>query len=76
MQTEKLPQQIDYKKTISSLLTVTAFWKEAIFDRAAGGISRAHVDSLFLSLIASGMLHMKFRNPTLEWVVRVNTAAR
>ena len=69
MQMGRLPQQLDYKKPISSLLVVSAFWKEAIFDCAAGGISRAHVDSLFLSLIASGMLQMKFRNPMLEWIV-------
>jgi hypothetical protein len=69
MQTGKLSQQINYKKPISSLLAVSAFWKEAIFDPAAGGISQAHIDSLFLSHIALGMLQMKFQNPTLEWIV-------
>ncbi len=28
-----------------------------------------HVDSLFLSLIASGMIQMKFQNPALEWII-------
>jgi hypothetical protein len=69
MQMGRLPQQLDYKKPISSVLVASAFWKEAIFDRAAGGISQCHVDSLFLSLIASGMLQMNFRNPTFEWIV-------
>ena len=69
MQMRQFPQQINYKKPFSSLLAVSAFWKEAIFDRAAGGISRSHVDSLFLSSTASGMLQMNFRNPTFKWIV-------
>ena len=69
MQMGRLPQQLDYKKPISSLLVVSAFWKEAIFNCGAGDISRAHVDSLFLSLIALRMLQMKFWNSMLEWIV-------
>jgi hypothetical protein len=39
MQLGKLPQDIDYKAPISLLLVGSKFWKEAIFDRAAGDIS-------------------------------------
>jgi hypothetical protein len=39
MLTVKLPQDINYKDPISSLLAGSAFWKENVFYRAAGGIS-------------------------------------
>ena len=54
---------------MSALLTGSTYWKEALFDRAAGGISRMHVDSLFLSLIASGMIKMTMQNNALQWVI-------
>jgi hypothetical protein len=39
MQMRKLPQEVDYKALISSLLAKSKFWKEAIFNCLAGGIS-------------------------------------
>ena len=56
MQSGQLPHEIDPKSPVSSLLAGSTYWKEALFDRAAGGISRMHVDSFFMSLIASGMI--------------------
>jgi hypothetical protein len=58
MQTEDLPQEVDYKAPISSLLAKSKFWKEAIFDCAASVISQMQVDALFLSLTASGIIQM------------------
>jgi hypothetical protein len=63
----KLPQDINDKDQISSLLAGSAFWKETIFDRAAGGISRIQVDELFLSLAASGIIQLRPKNDTLQW---------
>ena len=40
-----------------------------MFDRAAGVILRMHIDSLFLSLIASGILAMKSRHAVVEWII-------
>ncbi len=65
--TGKLPQDVDYKDRISSLLAGSAFWKETIFDRAVGGISQMHVDTLFLSLAASGIIQLQPKNETLQW---------
>jgi hypothetical protein len=47
MQTGKLPQEVDYKAPISSLLAKSKFWKEAMFDRTASGISQIQVDAFF-----------------------------
>jgi hypothetical protein len=70
MQTGKPPQEVvDYKAPISSLLAKNKFWKEAIFDHAAGGISRMQVDALFLSLTASGIIQMQEKNTSLEWLI-------
>jgi hypothetical protein len=69
MQTGKLPQAVDYKAPISSLLSGSEFWKEAIFDCAAGGISRMQVDALFLSLTALGIIQMQQKNTSLEWMI-------
>jgi len=69
MQSGQLPHEIDPKSPVSALLTGSTYWKEALFDRAAGGISRMHVDSLFLSLIASGMIKMTMQNNALQWVI-------
>ncbi len=76
MQTGKLPKEIDYKAPISSLLVGSTFWKEAVFDHASSGISRMQVDTLFLSLTASGMIQMQLQNPSLEWTIahEYNTA--
>ena len=58
MQSGQLPQEIDPKLPVSA--------KETLFDRAAGGIFRMHVDSLFLSLIAAGMIKMTMQNNALQ----------
>jgi hypothetical protein len=65
----KLPQEVDYKAPISLLLAKSKFWKEAIFDCAAGGISQMQVDASFLSLIASRIIQMEPENTSLEWVI-------
>jgi hypothetical protein len=67
MQSGQFPHGIDPKSPVSTLLASSTFWKEALFDRA--GISRMHVDSLFLSLIATGMIKMTMLNNALQWVI-------
>jgi hypothetical protein len=47
------------------LLAGSAFWKGTIFDRATGDISRMQVDTLFLSLAASGIIQLQPKNKTL-----------
>jgi hypothetical protein len=69
MQSGQLPQEIDPKLPVSAILAGNTFWKETLFDRAAGGIYRMHVDSLFLSLIAAGMIKMTMQNNALQWVI-------
>jgi hypothetical protein len=69
MQSGQFPHAIDPKSPVSTLLASSTFWKEALFDWAAGGISRMHMDSLFLSLIASGMIKMTMLNNALQWVI-------
>jgi hypothetical protein len=68
MQSGQLPQ-VDPKLPVSAILASNTFWKETLFYRAAGGISRMHVDSLFLSLIAAGMIKMTMQNNALQWVI-------
>ncbi len=69
MQSGQFPHMIDPKSPVSTLLASSTFWKEALFDWAAGGILQMHVDSLFLSLIASRMIKMTMQNNTLQWVI-------
>ncbi len=69
MQTGKLPQEVDYKTPISLLLAKSKFWKEAIFDCVASGISWMQVDALFLSLTLLGIIQMEPKNTSLEWVI-------
>jgi hypothetical protein len=69
MQSGQLPQEIDPKLPVSAILVGNTFWKETLFDRAAGGIYRMHVDSLFLSLIAAGIIKMSMQNNALQWVI-------
>jgi hypothetical protein len=77
MQSGQLPHEIDPKSPVSSLLAWSTYWKEALFDRAAGGILRMHVDSFFMSLIASGMIKMTMQNNALQWIIarEYNTTA-
>ncbi len=65
--TGKLPQGIDGKASISSLLAGSAFCKETIFDRATSSILRMQVDALFLSLAASRIIQLWPKNETLQW---------
>jgi hypothetical protein len=62
MVTGKLPQDVDNKDHISSLLACSAFWKKTVFDRACGGISQVQVDALFLALTASQMIQLQPKN--------------
>ena len=64
-----LPVYRSTKLPVSAILAGNMFWKETLFDRAAGGIYRMHVDSLFLSLIAAGMIKMTMQNNALQWVI-------
>ena len=43
MQTGKFPHVVDYKSPILCLLMGSPFWKEMMFNCAAGGISRLHM---------------------------------
>jgi len=69
MQSGQLPQEIDPKLPVSAILAGNTFWKETLFDWAAGGIYQMHVDSLFLLLIAVGMIKMTMQNNALQWVI-------
>ena len=58
----------DSTKLISDVLWGDAYWLEKIFDRAAGGMRRAQVDALFLSLAAVGIMKMeKAKGGTIRW---------
>ena len=46
MQSGQLPQEIDPKLPESAILASNTFWKETLFDRAAGGISQMHVSRI------------------------------
>ncbi len=69
MQTGKFSQDIDYKSPFSSLFVGCPFWKEAVFDWAAGGISGMQVDALFLSLTALGIIQLQILNTLLQWSI-------
>jgi hypothetical protein len=57
---------------MSSLLAGSMFWKETVFDRAAGGISRMQVDALFLSLTASGILQLNPKDTSCSGALHRN----
>ena len=67
--TTKLPFVIDGKQQVSSLLMTSAYWKEIIFDRASTSISQINVDSLFLSLAATGILQIQNSRDGIRWVL-------
>jgi hypothetical protein len=45
------------------------YWKEMIFDKALSSASHSNVDTLFLSLVATGILDINYTNDALAWVV-------
>ena len=57
--TAQLPFVNDGKIQVSSLLVISAYWKEIIFDNSSTSITRINVDSLFLSLAATGILEIQ-----------------
>jgi len=70
MPTGKLPNEVDYKTPVSSVLATSAFWKETIFDRNFHKVSRSHVDAFFLSLAAAGILKLEPKKDSMsQWVV-------
>jgi hypothetical protein len=66
--TGNLPQGINDKDCITSMLARSAFRNGRIFDRAAGGISQMQIDALFLflSLAASVIIQLQTNNETLK----------
>ncbi len=69
MQTGKFPHVVDYKSPILSLIAGSPFWKEMLFNCAAGGISRLQVDALFLSLTAAGIIQLLTNNQSTQWSI-------
>ena len=64
--TAKLPFMFDFKVQVSSLLMLSTYWKEIIFDKASASMSRANVDALFLSLAACGILEIQNTSNGME----------
>jgi len=60
--TAKLPFVIDGKIQVSSFLMMSAYWKEILF-------ARTNVDSLFLSLAATGILEIQNSPDGIRWVL-------
>ena len=58
---------------ISDALWGNNYWMERIFDRAAGGLYRKHMDALFLSLIAAEIIVSKKRQGKLTWALARDT---
>jgi hypothetical protein len=67
--TAKLPFAIDNKQQVSSLFMYSTYWKEFIFDKASSSVSCSNVDTLFLSLAATGIFDINYTNDALAWVV-------
>ena len=70
MQTAEFSHVVDYKSPILSLLARNLFWKEMLFDRAAGGISRLQVDVLFHSLTVAGIIQLLTNNKRMQWSIK------
>jgi hypothetical protein len=45
------------------------YWKEIIFDKTSTSITRTNVDSLFLSLAATGILEIQNSRDGIRWVL-------
>ena len=60
-------------KQVSDALVGNVYFVEKVFDRAFGGVGRAHVDALFMSLKASGILTVAKRGTKFFWgIARTN----
>ena len=66
--TAKLPFIVDRKIQVSSLLMTSTYWKEILFDKSLTSITRTNVDSLFLSLAASGILDIRNSPDGIRWM--------
>jgi len=64
--TADLPFMFDFKVQVSSLLMLSTYWKEIIFDKASVSVLRANVDALFLSLAACGILEIQNTSNGME----------
>jgi len=70
MITGKLPEEVDYKNPVSSLLAESAFWKETVFDKNFLLVSRINVDTFFLSLATNGILKLEPKKDSVfQWVI-------
>ena len=67
--TAKLPFIVDRKIQVSSLLMTRTNWKEIVFDKSSTSITRTNVDSLFLSLAASGILEIQNSPDGIRWML-------
>jgi hypothetical protein len=45
------------------------YWKEILFDKASTSITQTNVDSLFLSLAASGILEIQNSPDGIRWML-------
>ena len=52
---------------VSDALVGNVYYVEKVFDRAFGGVSRAHIDALFMSLKAAGILTVSKRGSKFVW---------
>ena len=67
--TAKLPFIVDRKIQVSSLLMTSTYWKEILFDKSSTSITQTNVDSLFLSLAASGILEIQNSPDGIRWML-------
>jgi len=67
--TAKLPFIVNRKIQVSSLLMMSTYWKEIVFDKSSTSITRTNVDSLFLSLAASGILEIQNSPDGIRWML-------
>ena len=67
--TAKLPFIIDRKIQVSSLLMTSTYWNEILFDKSSMSITQTNVDSLFILLVASGILEIQNRPDGIRWML-------
>jgi hypothetical protein len=67
--TAKLPFIVDRKIQVSSVLMTSTYWKEILFDKSSKSITQTNVDSLFLSLAASGILEIQNSPDGIRWLL-------
>ncbi len=67
--TSKLPFKIENKIQVSSYLMMSPYWKEMIFDKASGSVSRSNINALLLSLTATGVLDIEHTIDGCMWIV-------